>query len=156
MMEKMEDFSTLCKEDLIKVIEEKVAEIEKLHGKIRSIIRQNNNPTKRIPKKIGCADLSHYDQSWSFVTKLVFILKKANKPLRSSGILPLLLKYDEKAKYWRNPVSSLGTHLSKSLKYKRILAYKIFGINGSYHVLPQWLDQEGELLPDYLIVPEYK
>lgn len=87
-----------------------------------------------------------YNKSWSIVTKIVFLIKNANKPLRSSEIISLLKqrepsivkKQDSLEKY-------LSAFLNTAMKDKRLIPYKLKGVRGNLYCLPDWID-EGDLI----------
>ena len=94
-----------------------------------------------MPKDLKSGKATFYKQEWAYVDKLVYILKLAGRPMQSPDILDWLLKNDKKANYWRDSVKSLSVHLNKALKYKKILFYKVSGMNGYYYTLPEWGDE---------------
>ena len=90
-----------------------------------------------------------YNKAWTVVTKIVFFITKANKPLRSSEIITLLKqrepaiikKQDSLEKY-------LSAFLNTAVKYKRIMPYKLKGVRGNYYFIPEWMDEDENLIPE--------
>ncbi len=80
------------------------------------------------------------------VTKLVFLVTKAGKPLRSAEIIPLLKdrqpeiikKQDRLEKY-------ISAFLNTAMKHERLIPYKLKGVRGNYYCLPEWMDEDGKL-----------
>jgi sugar-specific transcriptional regulator TrmB len=90
-----------------------------------------------------------YNKSWSVVAKIVFIITKADKPLRSSEIIPLLQIREPSIV---NKQSSLEKYVSAflntAMKHERLIPYKLKGVRGNYYCIPEWMDEQGELIPD--------
>jgi hypothetical protein len=83
------------------------------------------------------------------VAKLVFLVTKAGKPLRSVEIIPLLKdrqpeiikKQDSMEKY-------ISAFLNTAMKLGRLIPYKLKGVRGNYYCIPEWIDEKGELIPE--------
>jgi hypothetical protein len=90
-----------------------------------------------------------YSNAWTVVTKIVFLITKADKPLRSSEIITLLKqkepsivkKQDSLEKY-------ISAFLNTAMKYERLIPYKLKGVRGNYYCLPQWIDETGGLIAE--------
>ena len=90
-----------------------------------------------------------YNKRWTMVTKLVFLVTKAGKPLRSVEIIPLLKdrepeiikKQDSMEKY-------ISAFLNTAMKLERLIPYKLKGVRGNYYCIPEWIDEKGELIPE--------
>lgn len=90
-----------------------------------------------------------YNKRWTMVTKLVFLVAKAGKPLRSAEIIPLLKnrqpeiikKQDSLEKY-------ISAFLNTAMKHRRLIPYKLKGVRGNFYCLPEWMNEEGELLSE--------
>lgn len=97
---------------------------------------------QRLDLKLG----KEYNINWNWVDKIVFILKEAGRPLRSSEIIEILHKNDIAFRAWHDPQKSLSPHLTKALHYGRIIGEKQVGQNGYLYSLPQkdGLDQSPE------------
>lgn len=88
-----------------------------------------------------------YNKRWTMVTKLVFLVTKAGKPLRSVEIIPLLKdrqpeiikKQDSMEKY-------ISAFLNTAMKLERLIPYKLKGVRGNYYCIPEWIDEKGELI----------
>jgi hypothetical protein len=77
-----------------------------------------------------------FNPNASWVDKIVFVLKDAGRPLRSSEIIEILLKNDITFRTITNKQKGLSTHLTKALSYGRIIGEKQKGQNGYLFRLP--------------------
>jgi hypothetical protein len=66
----------------------------------------------------------------TWIDKIVFVLKSTGRPMRSSEIIEVLLKYDKTFRTLTDPQKGLSAHITKALKYGRILGTKVKGMNG--------------------------
>ena len=96
-------------------------------------ISQNANTSYIFPSQIGIQykykrlDLklgNTFNANATWVDKIVFVLKEASRPLRSSDIIDVLLKNDISFRTITNKQKGLFTHLTKALKYGRIIGTK--------------------------------
>jgi predicted nuclease with TOPRIM domain len=88
---------------------------------------------KLIDLKLG----NTYKINDTWVNKIVFVLKAAGRPLRSSEIIDILKKNDITLRTLTDPQKGLSAHLTKALKYGRIIGTKQKGQNGYVFELPQ-------------------
>jgi len=90
-----------------------------------------------------------YNKGWTVITKIVFLIAKADKPLRSSEIIPLIQTREPSIV---NKQMSLEKYLSAFLytavKNGRITTYKLKGTRGKFYCLPEWISEMGELVPE--------
>jgi hypothetical protein len=77
-----------------------------------------------------------YNINATWIDKIVFVLKAAGRPLRSSEIIDVLLKNDMMFRTLTDHQKGLSAHLTKALKYGRILGTKQKGQNGYIYSLP--------------------
>ncbi len=90
-----------------------------------------------------------YNKRWTMVTKIAFLVTIAGKPLRSAEIIPLLTdrqpeiikKQDSLEKY-------ISAFLNTAMKHGRLIPYKLKGVRGNFYCLPEWMNEDGELLPE--------
>ncbi|MBS1652182.1 MAG: hypothetical protein JSU07_09250 [Bacteroidetes bacterium] len=79
-----------------------------------------------------------YNINATWIDKIVFILKAAGRPLRSSEIVEILLKNDIMFRTLTGDhQKGLSAHLTKALKYGRIVGVKQKGQNGYLFSLPE-------------------
>src|ERR1700752_1927935 len=80
-----------------------------------------------------------YNINATWIDKIVFVLKAAGRPLRSSEIIEILSKNDVTFRTLTDKQKGLSAHLTKALKYGRVIGQKQKGQNGyliSLHVAP--------------------
>jgi hypothetical protein len=78
-----------------------------------------------------------YNINATWIDKIVFVLKAAGRPLRSSEIIDVLLKNDMMFRTLTDHQKGLSAHLTKALKYGRIIGTKQKGQNGYIYSLPE-------------------
>jgi hypothetical protein len=100
-------------------------------GRIVELEKQNGKLITDSQINLGAA----YDIKWNWVDKIVFVLKSASKPLRSSEIVEILCKVDNLLNSKSDPQKSLSVHLSKAVKYGRIIGAKQKGKVGYLYSL---------------------
>ena len=77
-----------------------------------------------------------YNINDTWINKIVFVLKATGRPLRSSEIIEVLSKNDLTFRTLTDPQKGLSAHLTKALKYGRIIGTKQKGQNGYVFSLP--------------------
>lgn len=118
---------------LRELLKEAIIEIEKLKNRLQNY----ENPK------------DEYDKRWTMVTKIVFFIAKAEKPLRSSDILRLLTNREPTIVTKQASMEKyLSAFLNTAMKHGRLIPYKLKGVRGNYYCLPEWMDEEGELLDE--------
>lgn len=121
-------------------------ENEQLRELLKEALLEIQNLNERLNKYENPND--GYNKSWSVVAKIVFIITKADKPLRSSEIIPLLQTREPAIV---NKQASLEKYVSAflntAMKHERLIPYKLKGVRGNYYCIPEWIDEEGELIP---------
>jgi len=78
-----------------------------------------------------------YNVNATWIDKIVFVLKAAGRPLRSSEIISVLLNNDHMFRSLTDHQKGLSAHLTKALKYGRIVGEKRKGENGYLFYLPK-------------------
>lgn len=89
-----------------------------------------------------------YDESRTWVSKLVFIVAQAKKPLRSADIISVLLRREPILQEKASKEKFISPSLNAAMKFKRLIPYKLHGVRGKFYCLPEWINEEGELLPE--------
>jgi hypothetical protein len=89
-----------------------------------------------------------YDESRTWVSKLVFIVTHANKPLRSADIISLLLRREPILQEKASKEKFISPSLNAAMKFRRLIPYKLHGVRGNFYCLPEWVNKDGELLPE--------
>lgn len=89
-----------------------------------------------------------FKQEWSYPTKIHFLLALHKRPLTSKDFDAFLSKLDSHYKDHNTPQYNLSVHLGRAVKSGRIKKIKEPGVKMLYFVLPEWLDNAGELKPE--------
>ncbi len=91
-----------------------------------------------------------YDESRTWVSKLVFIVTQANKLLRSTEIIELLLRREPVLHEKESKEKFISPSLNAAMKFRRLIPYKLHGVRGNFYCLPHWGNKEGELLQEMM------
>lgn len=78
-----------------------------------------------------------YNLNATWIDKIVFVLKEAGRPLRSSEIIEVLKRNDIKFRVLTDHQKGLSAHLTKAMKYGRIIGTKQKGQNGYVFSVPE-------------------
>lgn len=146
------DLSGMGKEDLIKKCCELAATLDKANDDAtvnNMLLKQLYSEYEKLKTKTNRIDQSEYNKGWSWVNKIVFALKKINRPLLSSEIIEFMTPHEQVLKHSRYPAQAFSAHLHKAVRYGRVLAYKLGGCRGYYYILPEWADATGMILKEY-------
>jgi hypothetical protein len=127
---------------------------EQLQNEVHSLaelLREALIEIERLKKQLNIYEKQYadYNPSWSMVTKMVYIIAKADKPLRSSELIPLLKvlepsivdKQESLEKY-------ISAFLNTAMKHERLIPHKLKGVRGNFYCLPEWIDERQQLLPE--------
>ena len=80
-----------------------------------------------------------YSLKWSWIDKIVFVVKEAGRPLLSSEIIAALADREEAAIAGKaDRVKYFSAFLNTALKYGRLVAEKQKGTRGYFYGLPGW------------------
>ena len=93
---------------------------------------EKENYKKVAELKLGKA----YNINASWIDKIVFILKEAGRPLRSSEIIEIMTNNDIAFRTLSDKQKALSPHLNKAMKYGRIIGERQKGQNGYLFHLP--------------------
>ena len=90
-----------------------------------------------------------YNKRWTMVTKLVFLVTKAGKPLRSVEIISLLKdRQPEIVKKQDSLEKYISAFLNTAMKHRRLIPYKLKGVRGNFYCIPEWIDEDGEIISE--------
>jgi hypothetical protein len=131
-------------------IKEKLADTQKelSETKIQLHKQENENIKLRLLLDHYVNPKDKYDESRTWVSKLVFIVAQAKKPLRSADIISLLLRREPILQEKASKEKFISPSLNAAMKFKRLIPYKLHGVRGKFYCLPEWINEEGELLPE--------
>lgn len=121
------------------LLKKTVTENELLQQKVRQLQEQLND----IRNSDG------YGSTSSWISKIVFTLQQENRPLRSPELISLLEKREPTLAEHYNKVQYFSAFLSNAVKYGRIIQQKMKGVRGYYYLLPDWLDGQNNIKPEY-------
>lgn len=120
-------------------------ENDSLRELLKDALIEIENLKNRLEKHENPKD--EYSKRWTMVTKIAFLITKAQKPLRSSEILQLLTNREPTIiKKQASMEKYLSAFLNTAMKHGRLIPYKLKGVRGNYYCLPEWINEEGELL----------
>jgi hypothetical protein len=105
-------------------------EVFKMHAQGQVITEEYK---KLVDLKLG----NSYNINATWIDKIIFVLKAAGRPLRSSEIINVLDKNDISFRTLADKQKGLSAHLTKALKYGRIIGTKQKGQNGYIYSLPE-------------------
>ena len=118
---------------------------------LKEVLAEALEKIKKLEKRLQKHEQPNdgYNKAWTMIAKIVFLISKAGKPLRSAEIIPLLKqrepaivkKQDSLEKY-------LSAFLNTAMKHERIIPYKLKGVRVNYYCIPEWIDEEGNLIPE--------
>lgn len=111
---------------------EKDKKIKEIEEKLVKVQAEMTDYKRVADLKLGKA----YDVRATWIDKIVFILKAAERPLRSSEIISVLSNSDPFFRAMTDRQKGLSAHLTKALKYGRIIGKKQKGRNGYLFSLP--------------------
>ena len=125
--------------------------LQKENDSLRELLKEAlikiENLKNRLEKHENPKD--EYNKRWTMVTKIAFLITKAQKPLRSSEILQLLTNREPPIiKKQASMEKYLSAFLNTAMKHRRLIPYKLKGVRGNYYCLPEWINEEGELLQE--------
>jgi sugar-specific transcriptional regulator TrmB len=134
-----------------KTTENPIEKREKENRTLKELLVEALEKIKNLEKRLEKHEQPNdgYNKAWTVVTKMVFLITKADKPLRSSEIIPLLQAREPSIV---NKQASLEKYVSAFLntavKHERLIPYKLKGVRGNFYCLPEWIDEEGELISE--------
>lgn len=123
------------------------------HGLLKEVVAENQHLRKRVAELeellTGQLNSDGYNDTSSWISKIVFTLQKENRPLRSTTLIEMLAKRELSLANHHNQVQYFSAFLSNAVSYNRIVKQKIKGVRGYYYLLPEWLDDQGNAKPEY-------
>ena len=119
-------------------------ENDSLRDLLKEALIEIENLKNRLEKHENPKD--EYNKRWTMVTKIAFLITKAQKPLRSAEILQLLTSREPTiVKKQASMEKYLSAFLNTAMKHGRLIPYKLKGVRGNYYCLPEWINEDGEL-----------
>ena len=126
-----EKATLMAAHELEEYAQELVRRIQRLEARIREL----ENPKGRRSE----------NQSW--VDKIVLIITRIGRPMRSRDIMSELkaMDNDYAIGVLSNPERSLSVALARAANAGRLKQFKTPGTRGSYYAIPKWVDKNGNL-----------
>lgn len=149
-MDKNIQKETFHLEFTIKKLKKKLEEREKDLENVTSQLNQALSENEKLKKEIGKFEKQKddYDYSWSWISKIVFIVAQAKKPLRSAEIISILRVREPDLNLKTSKEKFVSAFLNVAMRHQRLIPYKLKGVRGNYYCLPEWINEDGELSPD--------
>lgn len=132
--------------NLKKQVVEKQNALNDALNQVKDITTENEKLKRKLKKHETPAE--HYDSGWSWISKIVFLVKQANKPLRSAEIIEVLQKKEPVLYKKVSKEKFLSAFLNVAKQQGRLIPYKLKGVRGNYYCLPGWVNETGELIPE--------
>lgn len=142
---------TKTEENSGKRAENPIEKLEKENRALKELLVEALEKIKNLEKRLEKYEKPNdgYNKAWTVVTKMVFLITKANKPLRSSEIISLLKQREPSiAKKQTSLEKYISAFLNTAMKHERLLPYKLKGVRGNFYCLPEWVSEIGELMPE--------
>ena len=108
---------------VLKEVCENYERLKKEHEQLKEKLSRYENPD------------DGYRKDWTWVAKIVFVLEKASKPLRSAEIIEILEKREEHLKDHTSKQQDFSAFINMALKAERIKREKRKGERGYYYYL---------------------
>jgi hypothetical protein len=146
------DLQHMSKEELIQKCYDLASSLDKANDDVQicnSLLKEVFMEFEQLKAKTPHIDKAEYNKSWSWVNKIVFVLKKIKRPLLSPEIIEFITPYESILQYSRYKAQAFSAHLHKAVKYGRVIAHKLSGSRGYYYILPDWTDTTGKILKEY-------
>ena len=109
---------------VLKEVYENYERLKKEHELLKEKLSRYENPD------------DGYRKDWTWVAKIVFVLQKAGKPLRSAEIIEILEKREEHLREHSSKQQYFSAFINMALKAERIKREKRNGERGFYYFLP--------------------
>ena len=149
-MEKSNDISAQRLEIRIKRLrgdlEYKQEQLNSVEAQLKQAISEN----KKLRKQLAQSNVPKdgYENNRTWISKIVFMVANANKPLRSVEIIALLLPREPVLNQKVSKEKFISPFLNSAMQYERLIPFKLKGVRGNYYCLPEWMDEENQLMPE--------
>jgi predicted nuclease with TOPRIM domain len=138
-------------------LQETIRELEQKnnlqHGLLKEVVAENQHLRKRVAELeeqfTAQQTCDGYNNTSSWISKIVFTLQQENRPLRSTTLIEILAKREPSLANHHNKIQYFSAFLSNAVSYNRIIKQKVMGVRGYYYLLPEWVDDQGNAQPEY-------
>ena len=131
-------------------LKKRYAEAQKELGKTKEQLHKQDNEIIKLRLLLDqyVNPNDKYDENRTWVSKIVFVIAKENRPLRSAEIIALLVRREPVLHEKASKEKFISPSLNAAIKFRRLIPYKLQGVRGNFYCLPEWINEEGELLPE--------
>jgi seryl-tRNA synthetase len=127
-------------------LEYKQGQLNSVDAQLKEAIAENKKLRKQLDQPNVPKDGYEHNRTW--ISKIVFMLTNANKPLRSVEIIALLLQREPVLNEKVSKEKFISPFLNSAMQYERLIPFKLKGVRGNYYCLPEWMDEENQLMPE--------
>lgn len=121
-------------DELRVALQEKEAELERAYRYIKELLAENEK--LRAAARVLSPKEGGYPADGSWISKIVWVIGEAGRPLQSSEILTLLEVYEPSLQQKASKQKFLSAFLSLAGRRGRIAAYSLKGNRGYFYQLP--------------------
>ena len=125
--------------------------LEKENRALKELLAEALEKIKNLEKRVEKYEKPNdgYNKAWTVVTKIVFLITNADKPLRSAEIIPLLQAREPSIVNKQISLEKyVSAFLNMAVKHERLIPYKLKGVRGNFYCIPEWIDEERKLIPE--------
>ena len=127
-------------------LKNKQKKLDDTQAQLERVISENEQLRKQLNRQKK--PKAGYDSSRTWISKIVFILTNSDKPLRSAEIIALLVPKEPVLNEKASKEKFISPFLNSAMRYQRLIPFKLKGVRGNYYCLPEWMNDEHELLPE--------
>lgn len=100
--------------------------------------------------KIKKPSYNNYDSNWKGIEKVIYILRKNQKVMLSKEIMQELLNVQpDLIQKWDKPYPATIKYITRGVNFGRIIQYNKIGSGGFTYALPEWFDEDGNLISKF-------
>ena len=131
-------------------LEKRLSDMQKERDAAYSLVKEMLIENEKLTNRLAIYEKPSglYNSGWTWISKMVFLITRANKPLRSIEIIELIELQERGFHLKKNKEKYISAFLNVAMKNGRIIPYKLRGVRGYYYCLPEWIDEEMELLQE--------
>jgi hypothetical protein len=140
------------REQHLSLIEKQEKEIALQHDLLKRTFADYQLLQKRVKdleNQLSRLNDDGYRNASSWVSKIVFVLQKENRPMRSVELINIFEKREPKFANHHSKAQYFSAFLNNAVKHGRIKQQKVKGVRGYYYLLPEWLDSDGNVKGSY-------
>ena len=127
-------------------LKDKQKQLDETKAQLEVLVSENEKLRKQLNKQKKPTD--GYEHNWTWISKIVFMVTNADKPLRSTEIIALLLPKERALNEKLSKEKFISPFLNTAMQYQRLIPFKLKGVRGNYYCLPEWVNEANELIPE--------